>query len=251
MKGLMSKRFSRFWQIIAAVLAWMALTPLVSQAQTWGSWAVGTLQVPGGARKWGGFLEGQIRMNGVARQYNYHEYKGGISYDLSQNFTVLLGLGRYITYDHRDLQEPLIREIRVWQQLTQSQNLSRLKFEHRYRFEQRFLDHLDGREEYRNRIRYRLNLLIPLNDEKLEAGTVFVSLYDEIFLNNRLPNFERNRFYTGMGYQLTPQWTIQAGWLNQYDASPGPVRTKNNVVVTVLYRLVGVDRLLRLPTSMD
>lgn len=190
-------------------------------------------------------------MVGVLRDFNYYEYKGGISYDISKNFTVLLGVGRYTTYQVDEYDSPLTRETRLWQQLTQSQNIGRLKFEHRYRVEQRWLTHRD-RDEYRNRIRYRLNLQIPLNNEEIEAKTWFVSTYNEIFLNPNLQPFERNRLYAGLGYELSPEWILQAGWLNQYDYSPGTPRHKNNLVLTAVFRIPRSHTgILRLPTPFD
>ncbi len=65
-----------------------------------------------------------MRANGVLRQYFYHELKGGLSYDLDKNFTVLGGR-RYATSDYQNCETgPLNVE-------------KRLKLEHRYRVEQR------------------------------------------------------------------------------------------------------------------
>lgn len=244
--------------LLAALLHFMAraqtVTPTTPATSKPGTWFIATVQLPGGDRRWGGFLEAQVRTNALFGQFNYYEYKGGVSYDLAQNTTALLGAGRYNTFDFRDLEAgPLVAETRTWQQLTQSQNVARVKFEHRYRLEQRYFDEPFNGSRYRNRIRYRLNLLVPINKPQLEAGTWFFAAYNEIFLNNRLPHFERNRLYGGVGYQFDRHWVAQVGLLNQYDYSPGPLRTKNNVVFTLVYRLhrrSGTER-ERLPTQMD
>lgn len=237
---------------ILVTLCFIAIFTSSGWAQT-GSWFIGTVQLPGGDRRWGGFVEAQVRMNNLFHQYNYHEYKGGISYDLGQNFTTLLGAGRYVTYDYRERGAgPLTQEFRMWQQLIINQSLERLKFEHRYRVEQRWQNHRDRPDEYRNRIRYRFNMAVPLNNPRIGPQTVFASTYNEIFLNNRAPHFERNRFYAGLGYQTNSHWVFQVGWLNQYDFSPGLPRSKNNLVCTVVYRInrANNDR-QRLPTPVD
>jgi hypothetical protein len=231
-----------------------------AQAQTnavydprWGTWCIATVQLPAGQKGWGGFAEVQARANSVARQFFYTELKGGATYNLSRSFTLMVAGGRYSTADYRDLGDgPLNTEKRLWEQLTLTQNLSRLKLEHRYRVEQRWFSFRDditpaGSFTYRNRIRYRFNTFLPLNQPTITDKTVFFSVYDEIFLNPRGPVFERNRVYAGVGYQFDSHWTLQAGWVNQANYSPASFRAnvytppttldKNNVVLALMYRI--------------
>lgn len=227
-----------------AAFAQTSLTP----ATPWGTWFIGTVQLPGGERKWGGFAEVQSRSNALFRQVFYYELKGGVTYSLDKNFTLALAGGRYATYDFQDLPAgPLNREWRVWEQLIINQFLARLRFEHRYRVEQRWFAFRDGSNTFRNRVRYRLNAFLPLNHTTLEPGTVFLSAFDEIFLNPIGPVFERNRLYVGVGYQFNARLTAQAGWVNQTNYNPARFEQgvftpqlssgKNNVMLTLTYRL--------------
>lgn len=226
------------------IFAQTSLTP----STPWGSWLIGTIQMPGGPQKWGGFAEIQARSNGVMQQFFYNELKGGISYDLDRNFTLTLAGGHYATYDFKALSDgPLNTERRLWQQLIINQYLSRLKFEHRYRIEQRWFTFRDGSHPFRNRIRYRLNGFMPLNKRTITEKTAFLSVYDEVFLNPVGPTFERNRFYVGLGYQVDKNWIIQVGWVNQTNYSPATFEKgvftpqaasgKNNVVLGLTYRI--------------
>jgi len=86
--------------------------------------------------------------------------------------------------------------------------------------EQRWFTFRDGSHSFRNRIRYRLNAFLPLNARSIGPGTVFLSLFDEIFLNPKGPVFERNRLYAGLGYQASAHWVVQAGWVNQTNYNP-------------------------------
>lgn len=235
-----------------------SLTP----AAPWGTWLIGTVQLPGGPKKWGGFVEAQGRSNALGRQFFYNELKGGVSYDLDRNFTLTVAGGRYATYDFRDLStKPLNTERRLWEQLIVNQYLTRLKFEHRYRVEQRWFTFRDGSTPYRSRIRYRLNMFVPLNNRTITDRTVFLSVYDEIFLNPIGPTFERNRIFGGVGYQVDKHWVVQAGWVNQtnYDAAtfeqgvftPRSATGKNNVVLTLLYRLKSSSGTEKLPSQPD
>lgn len=226
------------------IYAQTAITP----ATPWGTWFIGTVQLAGGDKKWGGFAEVQARANGIMQQFFYHELKAGISYNLDRNFTLTLAGGHYATYDYKALSDgPLNTERRLWEQLIINQYLARVKFEHRYRVEQRWFTYRDGSHPYRNRIRYRLNTFIPLNNRTFVAKTAFLSFYDELFLNPVGPVFERNRFYAGAGYQVDDKWIIQIGWVNQTNYSPATFEQgvftpqaasgKNNLVIGLTYRI--------------
>lgn len=245
-----------FW--LTALLA--LLLPLATVAQTnavpdrqVGTWLIGTLVLPGGPRHWGGYAEVQTRANSLGRQFFYTELKGGVSYDVAKNFTLMLAGGRYSTADYRDLSVgPLNVEGRLWQQLTLTQLAARLKLEHRYRMEERWFRFRDdivpaGQRRYRTRLRYRFNTLLPLNHPTFTDHTVFLTVYDEVFFNPRGPFFERNRLFAGLGYQFDKHLTVQAGWLNQanYTAAsyrqnvftPQSTVVKNNVALSIIYRL--------------
>jgi hypothetical protein len=216
---------------------------------TWGSWFIGTVQLPGSAEhKWGGFAEAQARTNGFFRQYFYNELKAGASYDIDPNFTVMLAGGRYTTSDYQDLGAgPLNTEKRLWEQIVLTQYTSRLKLEHRYRVEQRWLAFRDDSSSFRMRLRYRLNAFLPLNAKTITTGTLFLSAYDEIFLNPKGPVFERNRVYAGIGYQFTPHIIAQLGWVDQANFNlpaykkgqfiPQNTSAKNNLVLAFTYKL--------------
>ncbi|OUJ74276.1 DUF2490 domain-containing protein [Hymenobacter crusticola] len=217
--------------------------------QRWGSWLIGTFLLPGSPEnKWGGFAEVQARTDAVFAKYFYNELKGGVSYDLDKNFTAMIAGGRYATSDYRALEDgPLNVEKRLWLQLVLSQYLDRLKIEHRYRIEQRWFDYRGDSTGRRNRIRYRLNAFLPLNSKTIKDKTVFLSVYDEIFLNPKGPVFERNRVYGGVGYQFNKHLLLQVGWVNQSNYNlpaiqqgqfiPQITSAKNNVVVNVIYRI--------------
>jgi hypothetical protein len=233
-------------------LALLAGSAPAAHAQTpgsWGSWFIAAAELPGSAEhRWGGFAEVQVRTDAPFHEYFYNELKGGVSYNIDNNFALLLGGGRYATYDKHELGDgPLNVEKRLWQQLLLVQYASRLKLEHRYRIEQRWLRFRDESTDFRQRLRYRLNAFLPLNAPKIQPGTVFLSAYDEIFLNPKGPVFERNRIYAGLGYQASTHFIVQAGWVNQANFStaavsqgqpvPASTAAKNNVVLSLIYRL--------------
>jgi hypothetical protein len=178
----------------------------------------------------------------------YYEQKGGAWYNINNNFQVLMGTGHYATHDIENFSDgPVIREARLWQQLTINQYLNRVKFEHRYRIEQRWLN-----REFQDRFRYRLNLAVPLNNEKIQPKTVFLSGFNEIFLTSRKPHFMRNRVFLGVGYQFDTHVSILVGWLNQYNYNLNKPGAKNNISINLSVRLQDKDDSpTRIPTPMD
>ncbi len=206
-----------------------------AQSNKTGTWAITTVVLPSNAdHRWGGYMEAQLRTDELAFQKPfYNEIKGGISYALDNNYVLLLGTGHYTTYDYLDLDKgPTTRENRIWEQLTSTQYLNRIKIEHRYRAEQRWVN-----DRYRNRFRYRLNAVIPLNHRKMQSGTAFISAFDEIFLNNAQPHFERNRVSASAGYQFNARISAQLGWVNQYNTTATSTSDKNNMLVNVIYQI--------------
>ncbi len=137
--------------------------------------------------------------------------RGGFNYHFAPNAMVTAGYGHITSHVYESEQKaPESTEHRIWQQFISTSKIGRVKLEHRYRVEQRWVNN-----DYRNRLRYRLMLFVPLNKKKIEPGTVFVGLYDEIFMNTEETFFDRNRLYGAVGYQVNSTTGVQLGWLQQ------------------------------------
>jgi len=156
------------------------------------------------------FVEGQARSQKFFYDYFYNEIKGGLGYTPTPGTNLLLGLGKYTTYQlYGNFKSPVqSNEFRLWEQLTFNNEAGPIKFEHRYRVEQRF--YKGG--YYRNRFRYRLSATLPIKHSKF-----YLNSFEEVFLTNRNPYFERNRLFGGVGYKFTDVFTFQIGYVSQYD----------------------------------
>ena len=105
----------------------------------------------------------------------------GLNYHFSGSGMATAGYAYVPSYDlDSDLGDPDKREHRIWQQLILTQMIGNVKFEHRYRIEQRWVE-----RKYSNRLRYRVMAFLPLTTPKIQAGSVFLAAYDEIFLNTK------------------------------------------------------------------
>lgn len=196
------------------VLGFLLLINMVAQAQSdLGSWNIFSAKASI-TEKWGVFLEGQVRSLKLYRNFHYHEFKGGVNYAIDKNFSLAVAGGKYDTYQAGgDFVTPRASdEFRLFEQLTMSQYLQHIKFEHRYRVEQRFTQN-----GYRNRFRYRLQAVVPLKASKVTAKTFYLSTSGEVFFTDTPAYFERLRFYLGAGYQFTSSFGMQAGFLHQFD----------------------------------
>ena len=160
------------------------------------------------------YAEGQLRGIEEFSYPDYYELKGGIGYNLSKNHKPLIGIGRYVSYKNRSLEK---EEFRVWLQDVYDLKAGKFKFENRVRAEKSwFYNTLKDENSDRIRLRYRLNVSLPLNAEKVEPGTISANVYDEVFfVTTEDPLFARNRVYAGLSYQIDDHFGLASGYLWQ------------------------------------
>lgn len=175
--------------------------------------------------------EGQLRAWRTFNDWFYHEYKGGCNYSLNSRVGFFLGLGNYSTYQTTgDFENPKRHEFRMWQEMNFKMHETRVRVEHRYRVEQRYLS-----TGYRNRFRYRLAAQLPLNSGSKEGVAFYLTAFDEIFLTNKPGFFERNRLYGGVGCKLGAV-NFQVGMMNQMDYSISNGTTfKNFLMINTIF----------------
>lgn len=160
------------------------------------------------------YAEGQMRGIEEYSYPDYYEIKGGLGYNLTKNHKPFVGLGRYATYKEHAINK---EEFRVWLQDVIDFKKGIVKFENRFRVEKSwFYEPQTDDNSQRMRYRYRLNVSIPLNAKKIERGTLFANVYDEVFFVSPMkPTFARNRVYGGFGYQIDDNFGIATGYLWQ------------------------------------
>ncbi len=176
-------------------------------------------------------FETQIRSQQIYNNFNYYESKAGMGYNFPKNGSVLIAAGHYTTYQpDGNFKNPTTgNEFRIWEQFILNNNINRLKLEHRYRLEQRFTA-----SGYRNRFRYRLNAIYPINNSSIKQKTWYLSVYNEFFLNNDGVYFEQNRMFAGIGYQINNRLTAQGGFINRFDNLDTNNKISKNFFQTIL-----------------
>ncbi|MEP7108947.1 MAG: DUF2490 domain-containing protein [Ferruginibacter sp.] len=164
--------------------------------------------------QWSLFIEPQLRSLSFYNQFHYYEIKAGATYNINSKFAVTGGFGSYNTYSEGgNFKMPYKqKEMRTWVQLVMKQHLERITFDHRYRAEQRFTNN-----GFRNRFRYRLNAVVPINNKEVIPKTFYAAVWNEVFFTDTAPYFERNRFFIGGGYEVNETLAFQTGYVHQFD----------------------------------
>lgn len=142
----------------------------------------------------------------------------GVGYNLSENNNnVLLGYGYILSQNYiADTDDKVdVNEHRIYQQFITRLSFSRFSLQHRYRFEQRFVE-----DDFRLRFRYFLSINVALSNAEMVDNTFYLSAYNEIFLNTEEGNvFDRNRLYGGLGYRVSSKLRFELGYMNQFLAN--------------------------------
>ena len=184
---------------------------LLAQQNEFGNWLMyfGTNKV---ADDWSIHSEVQYR-NHTVEPVNIEQLllRTGVNYHLNKNTVFTLGYGYIASHDYEsDQKAPESKESRIFQQLILINKIGRVKLEHRYRVEQRWVN-----DDYKSRLRYRLMAFVPINKPTITTGTFFLGIYDEIFMNTKQTYFDRNRLYAALGYQINKTTQVQVGYLRQ------------------------------------
>ncbi len=155
-------------------------------------------------------------------QYRSYDFKGdlqqlllrtGLGYNLSEsNNNLLAGYGfiRTENYIPGTENKTGVDEHRIFQQFITRQQFGRVFLQHRYRVEERIF-----KDDFRMRFRYFLAVNIPLNRNTMSARTLYLSGYNEAFLNAESPIFDRNRLYGALGYVINKNVKLEVGFMNQ------------------------------------
>jgi hypothetical protein len=193
-------------------------------------------------------VEGQFRQAELFQPMQY-QFRTGAEIMLNKHFSIV-PVGYVYTWNPKYGKQPAAfanNEHRIWEQITYKHNISRIKFSHRLRWEQRFIQsHTDtgdghvvnnGYDVFQKRLRYRFHAVVPLNHAALDPKTWFVSVYDEAFYswgeNVTFQEPDQNRLFGGMGYQVSKPLSVQAGMLYHMLIKANGAKQENNVGVQV------------------
>ena len=154
----------------------------------------------------------------------------GLGYNLTENNNnLLLGYGYILSENYSNdgsNNKTSVNEHRIFQQFTTKHHVGKLGLSHRYRFEQRFVE-----DDFKMRFRYFLGFKFPLQHKEDGTSPLYLSAYNEVFLNTESSVFDRNRVYGGLGYQFSKVLRLELGYMNQFFENSG--RDQINIIAFV------------------
>lgn len=183
--------------------------------------------------------------NNFINEMNQLYIRLGLSYLLTNNFEITGGIVTpFYWSDPGQFPEgtPLdkvVPQFRFWQQYLFIQPVGRVKVYHQIRMEQRWRRDfiVDTPFELTHRFRYKIMAYIPLNSRELQKKTLFLSLYNEIFIQAGKSievNFmEDNRTFVGLGYILNENIQLQTGYMKSLQQRGNGIDFNNRDIIRV------------------
>lgn len=170
-------------------------------------------------------------------------FRQGITYAAHKNLELTAGFA-YLQHHKNDL---IQNEHRPYQQILIFNDFAGIKLDHRYRFEQRFIqkienNHLLNDYFFNYRVRYKVALAVPIKiNRKGTAWSVYVdnelmiNFGEDIFINM----FDQNRFSAGMNYKVSDNIKLQLGYMRLFaqKATVGAFENANIIRFNVYHRV--------------
>ncbi|MFT5926662.1 MAG: hypothetical protein ACI9WL_001411 [Rubritalea sp.] len=150
-----------------------------------------------------------------------------IHFKKNDTYDFALGYSYIRNYAFSDFTIPIdANEHNLWQQVQLNHAQDKIKFKHRFRLEERFIDKIatdstgnsdtDG-TTCNHRFRYRFTLTRPILKIS-DTQSIFIELFDELFINleegTRPKSFNQNWIYAGLGYPITSKIGLGIGYHN-------------------------------------
>ncbi len=150
----------------------------------------------------------QIWLYELHDNFNFFLLKLGYNYHFNPKLKATVYLG-YSDFDNNiNMSTPHTYERRITEQIVFKHKLNKIPLDHRLRIEHRFFKKHDSKQKVA-RLRYRLGTKFNLN------STLFIRLHNELLLTPKSSNTPENRFYTGLGINISKSNNIQLGYMNR------------------------------------
>ncbi|MEO9850537.1 MAG: DUF2490 domain-containing protein [Reichenbachiella sp.] len=172
--------------------------------------------------KWAYYGEYHIRRRNGFDDMAQIYLRFGVTYSLAKYADLTVGVVNpyYWAPDQDDPNlDKVVPQFRTWEQLVFGTPFDHIKMYHQIRLEQRYKRDYEKGSDFKltHRFRYKLTLYVPLNKPAFENHTLFLSLYNEIFIQAGKTvvynHLEDNRAFAGLGYNLSEQVQVQAGYM--------------------------------------
>ncbi|TMU54447.1 DUF2490 domain-containing protein [Flagellimonas algicola] len=202
-------RFIRLLFLLSCILLQSVLSSQTFDEHGSGSWLEfsGTNKID---EKWSIPLAGILRHHEPFEVYDFSFVRTGVSYHLSNSVILTGGIAYVNSKSYLDSGETsLTFQYWTYEEFTWKNKFNLNSLSHRWRLENRWI-HNSGQTHFNNRFRYRLQFQRPI------YGKTFVKSNNEVFVNLDGVFFNQNRFYVGIGRELSPDLKIELGYLKNH-----------------------------------
>jgi hypothetical protein len=198
--------------IACFVFSFLIFKSLNAQTNEVGNWLVyfGNQKIN---NKWNVQSDFQYRNHQVLNQRNQFLARAGVGYNLTaDNHNLLLGFAYIATdsYDAINTFKETKQESRIYQQYLYKHRVNDMYVNHRIRLEERILPN-----EFGLRGRYFISMQKPFKGKDITRNSSYFSAYNELFIDIKNAQFDRNRLYVGLGYGITEHIRLETGYMIQ------------------------------------
>jgi hypothetical protein len=194
-------------------------------------------------------FDAHLRSGDALKKVQTFVLRPGLNFKLSKAVTVSTGYAYFPGRRTIGSVSNLLPEHRIWQQAIFQHKAKKVAFNHRLRFEERWLSkakvannelETDGYGQA-FRLRYLVKSIIPFTNNSFFDKGFFLALQNEFFFNtgNKTAvngkSFDQNRGYAGIGYRLNNKVDVEAGYINQYTITTNSF-INNHIAQIVIYK---------------
>jgi hypothetical protein len=192
--------------------------------------------------KWFVLADFHVRRNNFLKDPGFYVLRGALNYKFTPNFSVAAG------YAHLWLAASLkekfyyLNENRIYEQVLYTHPVGKIRFLHRLRNEQRWIeytlnDSASGNFRFTNRIRYLLNIRIPLSkNPKIPQVVLANEIMVHFGKSVKYSNFEQNRIFAGIYQMVSKTVSFDFGYMYTYQLrTSGFQYNANNTIRLFFY----------------
>lgn len=205
------------------------------------------------SEKWGYHIEAQFRLDNQLQQNHQNVFRIGAVYFLKPNETLIGGFALVNTFN--PALDKFSRENRSWEQyqLNKKWGNNKNTITHRFRLEQRWVQHLainigeSNSMNYQNRFRYLNRNLFHIMNLRSTNEKIYGIIQDEVFLtlgdnNVNSKVVDQNRFQIGLGLNYNNNIRLELGYMNQFVTSNAGNNVMNHVVSVSLFQNLDLEK---------
>ena len=212
--------------ILSIALGCLDLSAQEDPEQKLGNW-IGATSSQSWSENWNTFLQVEFRTWEFMNNFNEFLFRAAVKYDFNPKVLAALGYVRVDTWPFDDALDNRFFENRLYQELLLNTKWSKASVAHRFRIEQRWISTTENGTQFDSRIRYMIKYKRPLKGEKIEPGSYYLLLFNELFVDLNPTDFyygyearrvglNQNRLSANVGRQLSSTANLQLGLLWQH-----------------------------------